>query len=389
MLRNLVLPSMIFCLTLGLSAQTQSGGGRNPSGSPNISSGTLSDNRPRSFFLSGKVMVDDGTLLSDPVAIQSTCRGSTHTEAFTDDKGRFSFEVTGLNQTGIAADQATESSQTLVGRSPWETGQGVSDPGRLRDYWRACKLQAVLPGFTSDAVELAEKLSGLGIGDVGTIMLHRLAQVEGLTISVTSAQAPSKAKKEYEKGRELEKKEKWDSALESFQKAVELYPDYAIAWCEMGRVQVQKGDATGARQSFGRALSVDSKFVSPYEELAQLAARDHQWQEVVATTDQLLKLNPVSFPQDWLLSAVGNFYLQNLDAAEKSARRGLELDTQHQIPKLEYLLGLVLAQKQNYAEALQHMRNYLRLSPHAANAETAQKQVDELERLSAKTTADK
>ena len=111
--------------------------------------------------------------------------------------------------------------------------------------------------------------------------------------------------------------------MASFQKAVEVYPEYAIAWYEMGRVQVQKGDPGAARQSFHQSLSADSKFVGPYHELAKLALRDKQWQEVVDTTDAVLELNPVNFPGDWLLNGAGNFNLQHLDAAEKSARRGL------------------------------------------------------------------
>jgi tetratricopeptide (TPR) repeat protein len=401
MFRIPVLLILYFALAHGLSAQSPGGGGKqpyttgstptnptNPRTPPNLPS---TDTMPRSLFLSGKVMVDDGTLLTDSVIIQSICKGRIRTEGHTDSKGHFSFEINSLKQSGSAEIQAIESSPTPFGRDQSEIGFGQNGLGfnRLQDYWRDCELRAELPGFTSQVVEMAGKLNNIGMTDVGTIVLHRMGQVQGFTISATSAGAPAKAKKEYEKGRELEKKEKWDPALASFQKAVEVYPEYAIAWFEMGRVQVQKGDLGAARQSFHQSLSADSKFVGPYQELAQLAVRDKQWQEVVDTTDAVLKLNPVNFPGDWLLNAAGNFYLQHLDAAEKSARRGLELDGQHQIPKLEYLLGAILAQKRDYAGALEHIRNYLRMAPHAADAETAQKQAEELERLSTKTTADK
>jgi tetratricopeptide (TPR) repeat protein len=402
MFRIPVLLILLFSLALGLSAQSSGGGGKKtstpasiPSNPRNVPSLPRSDTTPRSFFLSGKVMVDDGTLLTDSVIIQSICEGRTRTEGYTDSKGRFSFEINSLKESGAlggnAQAQAMDSSQPGLGRDPSETGfeQPRFGSDRLGSYWRECELQAVLPGFTSQVVQMAAKLNDFGTTDVGTIVLHRLEQVEGLTISVTSARAPSKAKKEYEKGREFEKKQKWDAALQSFQQAVEVYPEYAIAWFELGRVEVQKGEPAAARQSFHKAVSADPKFVSPYQELAQLAARERQWQEVVDITDALLELNPVNFPGDWLLNAAGNFYLQHLEAAEKSARRGLELDGQHQIPKLEYLLGVILAQKHDYAGALEHVRNYLRLAPGAADAGTAQKQAEELERLSAKTSANK
>ena len=36
--------------------------------------------------------------------------------------------------------------------------------------------------------------------DIGTIILHRLGKVDGLTVSVVSALAPKDARKAYEKG---------------------------------------------------------------------------------------------------------------------------------------------------------------------------------------------
>lgn len=390
MFRIILLAIFVFALTVEISAQTRGGTNpRSPSNVPSTPSGPPSapTRTPGPFFISGKVIIDDGTLLTDHPAIKSLCNGRTRIETYTDSKGHFSFEIKGPNQANIVTEDASDSSQADFGRASSQLGRGRSD--FVGSYLRSCQLAAALPGFTSGTIELAAKVSDIGSSDVGTLVLHRLAQVEGVTLSVTSAQAPSKAKKEYDKGRESEKKEKWDAAQESFQKAIDEYPQYAIAWYELGRVQVKKGDSDGARKSFHQSLSADAKFVSPYHELAQLAFREQKWQDVVDSSAELLKLNPISFPEDWWLNAAGNYNLKNFDAAEKSGLRGLEIDKQHQFPSLEYIVGLTLAQKRDYKGAAEHLRNYLNLEPHAANAEAIQKQADEIERLAQQTTADK
>jgi tetratricopeptide (TPR) repeat protein len=383
--------TVFFSLTLGVSAQSGGSGSQGTyATSPAESAGLLNPGTPSSFVLSGKVRVDDGTPLTDSAVVQSNCKGRIRTEGFTDAKGDFSFEISSLTNNTASNDPSIDFSQMGRRRDPLAaaSAQMQLSPDLLSS-WSDCELQAVLPGFTSQAVDMARHLPNSGFTDVGTISLHRLVQVQGFTISATSASAPIKARKEYEKGRELEKTEKWDPALVSFRKAVGSYPEYAVAWFEMGRVQAQKGDLVAARQSFHRSLTADSKFVSPYQELAQLGLREKKWQEVADNTDALLKLNPINFPQEWFLNAAGNFYLQHLDVAEKSARRGLEVDGQHRIPKLEYLLGIILAQKHDYAEALEHLRNYLRLAPHASDIQIAQKQEEQIEKLWAKTTVDK
>ena len=111
----------------------------------------------------------------------------------------------------------------------------------------------------------------MGPNDVGTITLHRMEQVEGFTISATSAAAPSKAKKDYEKGLDQAKKGKFEEAQHKFESAVAAYPNYAVAWVELGRVQNEQHAADAARASFEHAIAADSKFVTPYQELARLA----------------------------------------------------------------------------------------------------------------------
>ncbi len=329
---------------------------------------------PGPMFLSGKVAVSDGTPLTESVVIQSICNGMLRNEGRTDFKGNFSFEVNGGNNFSDVQADAEVSGAGF--------GNQMGRPDKKRDLTR-CELQAVLPGFISQTLNLAGKVEGAGSANVGTIVLSRMQKVDGFSISATSLAAPDKAKKEYQKGSEDAKKEKWDTASEKLSKAVEIYPKYAVAWLELGRVQLQKHDPAAAKTSFHHALEADPKFTSPYEELARLAVQEKQWTDVVQVTDQLLKLNPLSYPQAWFYNSLGDYFLQSFDPAEKAAQQGITVDVQHQIPRLEYLMAMILIQKHDYQGAITHMRSYMRLAPKATDLDVAQKQIAELEKVAA------
>lgn len=325
------------------------------------------------MFLSGKVRVDDGSELTDAAIIESVCNGNRHFEAYTDRKGNFSFEF-GKDR-NMGNDDVATTTTSMPGRPMTAQQQ--------RRELQECELIAVLPGFTSQVVELASlDPTQSESRDVGTIVLHRLAQVEGFTISATTAMAPSKAKKAFEKGRDQEQKKKWGDAEKKFQEAVQMYPKFAAAWLELGRVQIATKDMAGAQQSLQKAVAADPQFVSPHQLLAALAFQQQHWPDVVEETGAVLRLNPLSFPEDWYYSSVAHDYLGQYDAAEKSARQGIQMDVDHRIPQLEYVLGVILAQKHDYQGAMTHMRNYLRLSPKSADAARVNEQIAKIEKLS-------
>ena len=352
-------------VVLTLCASAQRGTGKGPS--RNIPTGPQRPGTPLNntggVFLSGKVILDDGTPLTEPAAIQTICRGQKHTEAYTDSHGNFSFEV------------GRSANANSAGLADADTSWGNQSASRSRTL-QDCDLQAYLAGFTSESMPLSSKLSLGESSDVGRLVLHRVGKVEGLTISATTAAAPGPARKAYEKGCKEEAKNHWDEAEQALAKAVEIYPKYAIAWFELGRVQQQKNNPDGARNSFQQSIAADPQYASPYRQLAQLAAMAKQWTEVVNITSKLLALNPVNFPDAWFLNALGNYHQQNLENAEKSARQGIRVDDEHHAPKLELLLGVVLAQRQKYNEAADHLRQYLQLEPNGADSENARKQLD-------------
>lgn len=367
--------SVLVLLSSTLLAQGRGGRSSGGVGTNRRTTPTVPTTPQRAVFLSGHVVVDDGTPVTDPVAIQTNCRGQLRTRGYSDAKGYFSIELGGgTSQVQMASSDASESMQTPVrGTNRFASSE-----------WQGCQLQGNLPGFTSQLLELESKIQDMGPVDVGTVVLHRMEQVAGFTISATSAAAPPKARKDYEKGTEQFRKGKFDEAQKKLEEAVSLYPNYAVAWVELGRAHVQKHNASGAKEAFQRAISADSKLVTPYEELARLALAEKDWTQLDAATDKLLELNPVSFPEYWFYNAAANYYMQRSRDCEESARRGLRIDTQHRIPKLEFLLAAVLSDRHLYQEAAEHMRNFVHLLPPGAELDAAQKKAQQLEQLSAK-----
>jgi tetratricopeptide (TPR) repeat protein len=340
----------------------------------------------RPIFLSGKVVMDDGTPPPEPVLIERVCHGQPRPEGYTDTKGRFYFQL-GANMNVLPDASVSSSSDQFGGMGGPRMGTMGGNPNQRviteRDL-NGCELRAALPGFRSEFVNLSGRRM-MDNPDVGTIVLRRLANVQGLTISATTAMAPKDAKKAFEKGKKALDKKKFEEAERELAKAVQLYPKYALAWHHLGVTHEQQKKVEDARKAYGQALEADAKFVSPYMQLAGMAAQENKWQDVADITSRLISLNPYDFPNAFFYNSVANLNLRNLDEAEKSAREALKLDPQHRNPKVNHVLGVILANKSNYTEAAAEMRNYLQFAPKASDADAVRKQLAEIERLSGAT----
>ncbi len=344
----------------------------------------------RPIFLSGKVVMDDGTPPPEAVVIERVCGGNPRPEAWTDSKGHFSFQL-GQN-TAMMAD-ASVGNVGGMGFPDYNSGGGFGQQSTMgggsgsmgmtgsmgRDLMN-CDLRANLPGYRSEVVNLAGHRM-FDNPDVGTIILHRLGNVEGNTISATSLAAPKDAKKAYEKGKEALKKKKPADAEKEFRKAVDVYPRYAAAWYELGLLQQQAKKVDDARKSYAAALAADSKYVQPYVQLSMLAAQASDWQDLAEKSSRLLKLDPVDFPHFYFLNSVANFNLKNFEAAEKSAMEAQKLDTKHRNPKIDQIMGLLMIEKRDYPAAAEQLRNYLQFAPSAPDAAQVRQQLAELDKV--------
>lgn len=353
----------------------------NPFPNPNQQGPYGNTNGPRlqDYFITGRVMLDDGSPPTANIRIERVCNGQAHLQAYTDSKGRFSIQL-GTPQADVdtdAADTGMPGPGQRGGGGSFGSGPGMVRGSGMSPFWN-CELRAALPGYRSDTVTLST-LQPFETR-IGTIVLHRLGGVQASTISVTSALAPKGAQKNYRKALDLIAKQKYDEAEKHLVKATGAYPKYAEAWYALGRVQEHENRLDAAQQSFQSAVAADSHYMSPFNQLAAVAAQQKRWKDAIQYSSRVISANPDAFPSSYWFNALGNYELKNAPAAEKSASELVKIDTAHEFPEAQRMLAALLLNRSDYAGAADHLRSYLALEPHAKNSAQLRQTLAQIER---------
>jgi tetratricopeptide (TPR) repeat protein len=366
----------IMALSAGsISAQSKTGNAPSaPAPRPTIPQGNPTyGSVSRPMFVDGRVQFDDGSPTNANVRVERVCGGTVRLQAHTDSKGQFYFQL------GDNAQVDTDASTLASGLS----SPGIPDHSAMvpitgqRPSEMGCEIRAAYPGYRSDNYNVSMS-GGSDNLHVGTIFLHRIGGVVGTTMSVTTALAPKKSQKDYDKGLQLVKKEKYDDAEHEMQAAVDSYPKYALAWFALGQLQQKRNDLADARTSYEAAVKADPHYVSPYVQLAQLAAQEKKWDETLAFSKQTLSLNSAEFASAYWYNALANCQLGKYNDAEQSLTTLLKMDTAHLYGQAEDLMGRVLLQKGDLSGAAEHLRAYLADNPNATDADVVKQTLNKI-----------
>jgi len=329
---------------------------------------------PRSIYVEGKVKADDGRSLPELAAIERVCNGIVYREGHADSRGDFGLQIGAQNSSTFLDASASFDKAPALGNQGGGSQVGLSERSLA-----GCTLRANVPGYVSDSITLGFRRV-LDNPNVGIIYLHALSRDENYISSATTVMAPGKAANAYDKGVQSLKKQQWADAERHFRSAVQDYPKYAIAWFELGRLLQRENKQDEAIQAYREAIDADAEFAGPYAQLATISAARGAWEDTVRYTERLIVLEPGVSATFYFYSAVGNHYLKNSALALEHAREASRLDTQHQNPKIDHLMGLLLAEKGDNREAAEYLRRYLQRMPSAPDAAAVREQLAELEK---------
>ena len=340
------------------------------------------------MFLRGQVATNDGSPVPHDVVVERVCNERVRQQTYATTKGDFSMQL------GSRADSFLDASGDKT--SEYGTANRDSVMGIPRHELTRCDLRASASGFHSGVISLVNLDVFGGDIDVGTIVVQRGAKIKGLTLSATPYQAPSDARKAYEKGIEAERKGRLLEARKYFETAVNIHPRYASAWYELASVLREQKQTDAARSALIKATNIDTKFLPPYLLLASMAYEAKNWTEVLNLTGHImdfdplnqgdvstyiLDLDPLSCNMAYFYNAFAYYMLNRIDDAEKSGQKAEHLNLLTHLPQLHLLMAEIYAQKNNYASAIPELQTYLELNPRAKNEGRIREQLARLEAL--------
>jgi tetratricopeptide (TPR) repeat protein len=167
-------------------------------------------------------------------------------------------------------------------------------------------------------------------------------------------------------------------AQKELDRAVKMDTGYARAWSCLGVVWDLKAVSEEAQAAWEKAVAADPGYAPAAAHLSYMRLAQHEDRDALRVTSAAIAAGATQNPLIYFYDAVANAHLGNRDAAEKSARAAARLDSANEVPRAEHLLGMLLAEKHQTTEAVEHLRRYLALSPGASDAADARKEIAEL-----------
>jgi hypothetical protein len=348
------------------------------------------------MFLRGRVATSDGTRIPHDVKVERICNGGVRQQVYASPNGGFDMQL-GTRDNDVL-DASAVGRTSPVGANPnLDPSMGVS-----RRQLLGCELRATASGFRSNTVSLMDVDVLNRSLDVGVLVVERTSKMQGATLSAIPYKAPQQAWKAYEKGLEAEKNNKFAEARKYLEKAVAIFPRYAVAWFELGTILQKENQKEGAREAYTRAATIDFKFLPPFVSLAALAYGEGNWTEVLDITSRIADLDPwkqsasngyimdadgVNYTAVYFYEAVANYKLNRMAAAEKSGLQAEHyLDVGTRFPQLHLLMADIFLRKNNNATAISELETYLQLAPHAANADSVKAQLVTLKQKNVATS---
>jgi tetratricopeptide (TPR) repeat protein len=198
------------------------------------------------------------------------------------------------------------------------------------------------------------------------------------SVSTKQLAIPDKAAREYQEAQKDLARHDAESATRHLERAVELAPQFAMAWNNLGTIAYQTQKYPRAEECFREALRQDPAAYEPLVNLGGVLINLHKLDEAYDHNLHAV----LTRPNDALANAqlgMTYFGLKTLDLAEKYFRRAVELDPAHFSHPQLFLAEIHLGRGDTRAAA-DDLENFLQHHPDWPQAARMREQIAEWRR---------
>ena len=198
-------------------------------------------------------------------------------------------------------------------------------------------------------------------------------------VSSTDLQVPAKAKKEFEQGADAFAKEKYKKAVQHFEASVEIYPQYARGWNDLGVAKAKAGDEAGAKEAWNQSLKADNKFTSPKLNLARAALAERHPEQAESLVTQALANDPKNAEALYLLFTAQYRLNKGQQALETEAH--LHALEHRRFADVHVYAGQLLLNQDANGLAMAEFETYLKEAPDGPRAPAVRKAMSQIQAL--------
>ena len=189
------------------------------------------------------------------------------------------------------------------------------------------------------------------------------------TAAATSAnelRVPAEAKKSFMKGMDALYRHDYPTAAAAFEKAVAAYPQYDVAYDNLGVTYVMMAQRDKARAAFERAVQLNDKNPDADRNYARLLLNNKENARAIELLNKALTVEPQD-PVTLTLLSVAQLRTGDVDGALQNALKVHSL-SQGGHAVAHFVAGRAYEQKQEYQKATAEYETYLRESPDGPEA---------------------
>jgi tetratricopeptide (TPR) repeat protein len=198
------------------------------------------------------------------------------------------------------------------------------------------------------------------------------------SVSAVDLNVPKGAKKEFDEGNKAMASQDWAKAIQRLERAIAIYPQYALAYNNIGVAYGRMNEPAKERAALEKAIGLNDHFVPAYLNLAKMSLREQDAARAETLLESALRAEPQNVETMTLL-VEAQLLNKQYDAAIDGASKVHALP--HQNFAVVHYIAARAYERQNQPQgALAELQIFLTEEPNGARADHVREEITQIKK---------